>query len=92
MSQKMVKQQNTHINKSRSSFFLFFLVKKINKPLENISRVEKGCTNIALFIMEKTGMSKIVKYSTFIKRNTAALKEQGKFLCMDMKKISKIQY
>lgn len=35
--------------------------------------------------MAKTGMSKMVKYSTSINRNIAALKEQGKSLYIDIK-------
>lgn len=46
---------------------------------------EKGSTNTVLSVMAKTGMSKVVKYSTSINRNIAALKEQGKSSYMDIK-------
>ena len=43
---------------------------KMNKPLANKEDEERKSTKTGLFLMEKTGMSKMIKYSTFIKGNS----------------------
>lgn len=50
---------------------------------------KRGSTNTALSIMADWNVQ-MVKYSTSIIRNTAALKEQGKSLYIDMKALQDV--
>ena len=44
---------------------------KMNKPLANREDEERKNTKTGLFVTAKTGMSKMIKYSTFIKVNSS---------------------